>query len=69
MVANFINFDDKPVELQVRGKLMSSGGKVMLDGHPVASFEGGILEPITDQPNQFENITKMTIAPLGTSPP
>lgn len=68
MVASFINFDDGPTELQIRGKLLNSSGKVMLDGQPVATFEGGILEPTAEQPKKFETVSKMTVAPLGMLP-
>jgi len=67
MVAKFKNFDDKPIELHVRGKLLSSNGKIILNDQPVARFEGGILEPITEQPNKFETVSKVTVAPLSTS--
>lgn len=66
MVASFTNFDDELIELQVRGKLLNSSGKIMLHGQPVAKFEGGILEPIVDQSKKLETLSKMTVAPLGT---
>ncbi|KAF9651262.1 hypothetical protein BDM02DRAFT_3110991 [Thelephora ganbajun] len=64
MIANFTNFDDRPIELQVRGKLLNSDGKILLDDQLVARFEGGILEPIAGQPNKLETVSKMTVAPL-----
>ncbi|KAF9780328.1 hypothetical protein BJ322DRAFT_1112988 [Thelephora terrestris] len=64
MVANLTNFDDESVELQVRGKLLNSSGKITLHGQPVAKFEGGILEPIADQPKKLETLSRMTVAPL-----
>jgi len=67
MVTSFTNFDDKLVDLQVRGKLLSSNGKILLDDQPVARFEGGIMEPLAEQPGKFETVSKMTVAPLGTS--
>ena len=66
MVANFANFDEEPMELQVRGKVLSTKGKVILNNEPVARFEGGIPEAITDEPNKLEAASKMTVAPLGT---
>ena len=66
MVASFTNFDDKSVELQIRGKLLNSNGKIALDDQPVARFEGGILDPIAGQPGKFDTVSKMIIAPLGT---
>ena len=69
MVAKFVNFDDEPLELQARGKLLNGNGKATLDEEPIAKFEGGTLEPISDQPNKSETITRVTIAPLGTPPP
>ena len=66
MVTSFTNFDDKLAELQVRGKLLSSNGKIVLDDQPIARFEGGILEPLAEQPGKFESVSKMTVAPLGT---
>ena len=69
MVANFVNFDDRPSELQVRGKLLNSSGKVMLDGQTIAKFEDGNLEPMAGKPKKFETVTKITIAPLGTLHP
>lgn len=69
MAASFTNFDDKTVELQIRSKLLNGSGKIVLDDQPVARWEGGILEPIADQPGKFETVSKMTVAPLCTSAP
>lgn len=69
MVASFTNFDDKTIELQVRGKLLNSSGKIVLGDQPVARFEGGILEPIPGQPGKSETVSKMIVAPLGTYTP
>ena len=66
MIANLTNFDDKPVKLHVRGKLLNSNGKIVLDDQPVAKFERGILEPMAGQPDRLETVSKMTLAPLGT---
>lgn len=63
MIAKFKTFDDKPVELQVRGKLLNSNGKIILSDQPVARFEGGILEPIAEQLDKFETVSKATVAP------
>jgi hypothetical protein len=68
MVANFINFDEEPMELQVRGKVLSSKGKILLNNEPIARFEGGIPEAIADEPNKSETASKMTVAPLGAFP-
>ena len=68
MVVNFTSFDEKPVELQVRGKLLDSGGKIILDDQPVARYEGGILQPMAGQPDKLEPVSKITVAPLGKSP-
>jgi len=67
MVVNFTSFDEKPVELQVRGKLLDSGGKIILDDQPVARFEGGVLQPMAGQPDKLETVSKITVAPLGKS--
>lgn len=68
MVANFTNFGGEPIELQVRGKLLlNNNGKILLNDQPVARFEGGVLEPMAGQPDKFETVSKMTVAPLGTS--
>ena len=67
MVANFINFDENPVELQIRGKFLNSRGKITVDDEPVAKFEGSTPAPMADKPNKLEVVSKMTIAPLGTS--
>ena len=67
MVVNFTNFDDSPVELRVRGKLLDSSGKITLNDQPIAVFEGGILQPMAGQPDKLETIGKITVAPLGTS--
>lgn len=69
MVASFTNFDEKTIELQLRGKLLSSSGKIVLGDQPVARFEGGIMEPIAGQPGKSETVSKMIIAPLGTYTP
>ena len=67
MVVNFTSFDDKEIELQVRGKLLDSGGKIILDDQPVARFQGGILQPMAGQPDELETVSRITVAPLGTS--
>ena len=67
MVANFINFDENPIELQIRGKFLNSHGKITVDDELVAKFEGSTPAPMADKPNKFEVVSKMTIAPLGTS--
>jgi len=67
MIASFTNFDERPAELEVRGKLLNSNGKIVLNDQTVARFEGGILEPIADQPGKLETVNKMTVAPLGVS--
>ena len=67
MTVNFTNFDDQPVELQVRGKLLDNNGKITLNDQPVARFEGGLLQPMAGQPDKLETVSKITIAPLGTS--
>ena len=67
MVVNFTSFDEKAVELQVRGKLLDNGGKIMLDDQPVARFESGIPQPMAGQPDKLESISRITVAPLGTS--
>ena len=67
MVVNFTSFDEKAVELQVRGKLLDSGGKITLDDQPVARFQGGILQPMASQPDKLETVSKITVAPLGKS--
>lgn len=66
MVANFANFDEEPVELQVRGKVLSNKGKIVLNNEPIARFEGGIQEAVADEANKLEAASKMTVAPLGT---
>ena len=67
MAVKFSNFDDKPVKLQVRGKLLDSGGKIMLNDQPVARFEGGVAQPMAGQPGRLETVSKITVAPLGRS--
>lgn len=67
MVATFANFDDEPVELQVRGKLLNSKGKVTLNNEPIARFEGGIPEAIADESKKMGTASKLTVAPLGAS--
>lgn len=67
MSASFTNFDDKSVELQIRGKLLNSNGKIVMNDQPIARFEGGIMEPLARKPGKSESISRMTIAPLGTS--
>ena len=69
MVANFINFDDNPVEIQIRGKFLNGHGKITLNDEPVARFEEATPEPRADKPNKMEVVSKMTVAPLGTSLP
>lgn len=67
MSANFTNFDEKSVELQIRGKMLNSTGKIVLDDQPIARFEGGIVEPVARKPGKSEVVSRMTVAPLGTS--
>ena len=67
MVVNFTSFDEKAVELQVRGKLLDSSGKITMNDQLVARFEGGILQPMAGQPDKLEAVSKITVAPLGTS--
>lgn len=67
MVVNFVNFDEEPIELQVRGKLLNNKGKITLNNEPIARFEGGIPEAIADEPNKSGTVSKITIAPLGRS--
>jgi len=69
MIASFTNFDDKAIELQLRGKLLSSNGKIVLGDQPVARFESGISEPTAGQAGKSETVSKMIIAPLGTYTP
>lgn len=69
MSANFTNFDEKSVELQIRGKMLNSNGKIVLDDQPVARFEGGIVEPLARKPGKSEIVSRMTVAPLGMSAP
>lgn len=69
MIASFTNFDDKTIELQLRGKLLSSNGKIVLGDQPIARFEGGIVEQTAGQPGKSETVSKMIIAPLGTYAP
>ena len=68
MTTNFVNFDDEPMELQVKGKLLSNKGKVTLNNEPVARFEGGIPEAVADDPKKIRTVSKLTVAPLGASP-
>ena len=63
------NFDERPLELQVRGKSLDSSGKIMLNDQPVARFEGGILAPIAGRPDKLETVSKLTVASLGMSTP
>jgi len=65
MVVNFTSFDDKAVELQVRGKLLDSGGKITWDDQLVARFEGGVMQQMASQPDKLETVSKITVAPLG----
>ena len=67
MAVKFTNFDEKPVKLQVRGKLLDSGGKIMLNDQPVARFESGVPQSMAGQPDKLEAVSKITVAPLGTS--
>lgn len=67
MAVNFVNFDEEPIELQVRGKLLNSKGKITLNNEPIARFEGGIPEAIGDKSNKPETVSKITVAPLGES--
>lgn len=67
MVVSFTNFDGRPAELKVRGRLLDSSGKIKFNGQPVARFEAGILEPTADRPGELETVSKVTVAPLGTS--
>ena len=67
MAVKFTNFDDKPVKLQVRGKLLDSGGKIMLNDQPVARFQGGIPQSMAGQLDKLESVSKITVAPLGKS--
>jgi len=67
MAVKFTNFDEKPVKLQVRGKLLDSGGKITLNDQPIARFEGGVPQSMDGQPDKLESVSKITVAPLGMS--
>ena len=68
MVVNFANFEEEPIELQVRGKLLNSKGKIVLNSEPIARFESGVPEAIADEQNKLGTVSTMTVAPLGESP-
>jgi hypothetical protein len=67
MVASLTNFDDKHVELQVRGNLLNSKGKILLDDQPIARFEGGLWSKYPTNREDRISVTRMTVSPLGTS--
>lgn len=68
MAASFKNFDENPVELQIRGKILSNKGKILLDDLPIARFEAGLLASADDGLSEPEIISRMAVAPLGTFP-
>jgi hypothetical protein len=67
MVANFVNFDEEQIELQLRGEVLSGHGEIALYDEPIAGLGGGIPEPHPDKPKKCGTANKMTVAPLGMS--